>query len=417
MIEIKSRKINKAIVTVPGSKSYTHRTFIASALSDGLCKINNWLDSQDTNYTLSALSKMGVKLDKKKDGFYIQGMNGSFGRYDAPIDLGNSGTSMRLLTGLAGLGQGTYIFSGSDRMHQRPINDLLNALNQIGISASSINSNGCPPVKILGGKIKKGRVDINCSISSQYLSALLFIAPFADGEVHLHVTHGPVSKPYIDLTLDIMEKFGVRVEREGYIDFFVLGNQKYQSGEYDIEPDCSQASYFWAAAAISGATVKVTGIFEDSKQGDLKFIHVLKSMGCHVSYSTDGISVTGGKLSGIEVDMGDMPDLVPTLAVIASFAKGVTRIKNVAHLKAKESDRMAAVKNELNKIGISSVERNSDLIITGGHPNGTEIETYNDHRIAMSFAVAGLLVPGIKIKNEKCVEKSFPNFWDVFNQL
>jgi 3-phosphoshikimate 1-carboxyvinyltransferase len=260
-------------------------------------------------------------------------------------------------------------------------------------------------------------VDINCSISSQYLSALLLIAPFADGEVHLHVTQGPVSKPYIDLTLDIMEKFRIRVEREGYIDFFVPGNQKYQCGEYDIEPDCSLASYFWAAAAISGAAVKVTGISDVSKQGDLKFIHVSKSMGCHVSYDTDGISVTGGKLSGIEVDMGDMPDLVPTLAVIASFAKGVTRIKNVAHLKAKESDHLAAVVNELNTIGISAVSQDNDLIITGGNAHGAEIETYNDHRIAMSFAVAGLVIPGIKIKNEMCVEKSFPNFWNVFNQL
>jgi 3-phosphoshikimate 1-carboxyvinyltransferase len=417
MIEIKPRKIYRCVVSVPGSKSYTHRTFIASALSDGLCKITNWLDSEDTNFTLMALNKLGVKIEKKIDGINIQGRNGSFMPYGSPIDLGNSGTSMRLLVALAGLGQGPYIFSGTDRMHQRPIHDLLEALNQIGITAISVNNNGCPPVKILGGNINKGRVDINCSISSQYLSALLLIAPFADGKVHLHVTHGPVSKPYIDLTLDIMSKFAIEVERHGYTDFLVSGNQKYQSGDYEIEPDCSQAGYFWAAAAITDATIKVTGIHPDSKQGDLKFINVLQSMGCQIEIEPDGISVAGGKLSGIEVDMGDMPDLAPTLAVVAAFAKGVTQIRNVTHLKVKESDRLAAVINELIKMGISAVSYENDLIITGGLPHGAEIDTYNDHRIAMSFAMAGLVVPGIKIKNEMCVEKSFPNFWEVFKTL
>jgi 3-phosphoshikimate 1-carboxyvinyltransferase len=226
-----------------------------------------------------------------------------------------------------------------------------------------------------------------------------------------------VSKPYIDLTLDIMTNFGVNVAREGYTDFFVPGKQRYQSGIYEIEPDCSQAGYFWAAAAISGATVKVIGISPASKQGDLKFVHVLKSMGCQISFDPDGISVTGGNLSGIEVDMGDMPDLVPTLAVVAAFSKGKTQIRNIAHLKAKESDRLAAVISELGKMGISAVSDGDNLMITGGKAHGSVIETYNDHRMAMSFAISGLAIPGIKIINETCVEKSFPNFWEVFNQL
>jgi 3-phosphoshikimate 1-carboxyvinyltransferase len=335
MIEILPRKIRNAVISVPGSKSYTHRAVIASALSNGPCKITNWLDSEDTRYTLTALNKLGTEFDIKKDGLYIKGLNGAFQPYDLPIDLGNSGTSMRLLTAVSGLGQGDYILTGSDRMQQRPIHDLIDALNQIGISTDSIHNNGCPPVKIKAGKIRSGRVDINCGISSQYLSALLLIAPFTDGSLHLHVTHGPVSRPYIDLTLDIMQQFGISLSRTAYTDFYVPGNQKYQAGEYHIEPDCSQASYFWAAAAVTGATVKIAGISPDSKQGDLKFIHVLKAMGCHVSLDSDGISVTGGSLSGIDADMGDMPDLVPTLAVVASFAKGKTKIKNVAHLKVK----------------------------------------------------------------------------------
>jgi 3-phosphoshikimate 1-carboxyvinyltransferase len=417
MIEISPRKIGKSVVAVPGSKSYTHRTLIASALSDGLCKITNHLDSEDTRYTIFALTKLGIQSDIKEDGLYIQGLNGSFMPYESPIDLGNSGTSMRLITALAALGQGSYVFSGSERMHQRPIHDLLHALDQIGISAVSINNNGCPPVKVVSGKINKGRVDVNCSISSQYLSALLFIAPFADDEVHLHVTHGPVSKPYIDLTLDIMTKFGIQVKRDGYTDFFVPGKQRYQSGIYEIEPDCSQAGYFWAAAAITGATVKIKAIPHNSKQGDLKFVHVLNSMGCQISFDPDGISVTGGELSGIDVDMENMPDLVPTLAVVAAFSKGKTQIRNIAHLKAKESDRLAAVISELGKMGISTVSDGDNLMISGGKPHGAVIETYNDHRMAMSFAISGLAIQGIKIINETCVEKSFPNFWEVLNQL
>ncbi len=417
MIEIIPKKITHAVVSVPGSKSYTHRTLIASALSNGPCKIKNWLDSEDTRYTLSALTKLGIRSEFQPDGIYIQGAGGAFKPYQPPIDLGNSGTSMRLLTALAVLGTGDYIFTGTERMHKRPIQDLLDALNQLGISAQSLQKNGCPPVKITAGKISSAYASVNCSVSSQFLSGLLLISPLAPHDMHVHVSQGPVSKPYIDMTLEIMSEFGVRTMRNGYIDFFVPGNQTYQSGEFSIEPDASNASYFWAAAAVTGSTVKVLNISQDSKQGDLNFIHVLKSMGCRISVESDGISVTGGALCGIEVDMGDMPDLVPTLAVVAAFAKGQTHIQNIAHLKAKESDRLAAVIKELGKMGIKAWSENNDLKIMGGIPRGAVIETYNDHRMAMSFAVTGLVTPNVVIANEKCVEKSFPQFWDTFQSL
>lgn len=417
MLKINPGPIRNTTVTVPGSKSYTHRTLIAAALSDGPCRIDNWLDSEDTRYTLEALSGFGARIEKDKGGLMVWGRGGDTDPCDAPIYLGNSGTSMRLLTSYAALGKGRYILTGSDRMHERPIQHLLDALREAGVQAVSVNHDGCPPVEILGGRISGGKIHINCSISSQFLSGLLLIAPYTEQGLKIHVTKGPVSKPYIDMTLDIMSQFGVTVIRDGYHYFEIAGNQCYRSGHYRVEPDASQAGYFWAAAAITGAQIKVAGITKKSSQGDVRFAEVLGHMGCRITHETDGITVRGGDLSGITVDMADMPDIVPTLAVVAAFAKGTTVIKNVAHLKVKESDRLTAVMNELTKMGISATSNQNDLIIIGGSPHGAVIETYNDHRMAMCFAIAGLVAPGIEIVNEGCVEKSFPTFWEVFEGL
>jgi len=417
MLKIKTEKIYDTAITVPGSKSYTHRIFIAAALSNGRCRIENWLDSDDINYTLSALHQFGASFDKTLDGVTINGRKGEMDARENPIYLGNSGTSMRLLTAYAAIGNGRYLLTGSARMHERPIHHLLDGLSQLGVSAVSVNNNGCPPVEVIGTKLSGGTVDLNCSISSQFLSGLLLIAPYTQNGLEIHVTHGPVSRPYIDMTVDIMSQFGVDVVRSGYDYFKIFGSQYYQSGNYVVEPDCSQASYFWAAAAITGHAIKVNGISKQSSQGDVRFVDVLSEMGCQVIHETDGITVVGGSLFGIEVDMADMPDLVPTLAVIAAVAEGITIIKNVSHLKAKESDRLSAVINELTRMGISAKSESDNLIIAGGNPHGAVIETYDDHRIAMCFAVAGLRVPGIEIKNEQCVEKSFPDFWEVFEKL
>jgi 3-phosphoshikimate 1-carboxyvinyltransferase len=417
MKKINTGPIRNTTVTVPGSKSYTHRTLIAAALSDGLCRIDNWLDSEDTRYTLEALSGFGARIEKDKGGLMIWGRGGDMDPCNSPIFIDNSGTSMRLLTSYAALGKGHYVLTGSDRMHERPIQHLLDALQEIGVNAVSVNHDGCPPVEVMGGRIAGGEVHINCSISSQFLSGLLLIAPYTEQGLKIYVTHGPVSKPYIDMTLDIMSQFGVSVIRDRYQYFEVAGNQCYRSGNYKVEPDASQAGYFWAAAAITGAEIKVAGITEKSSQGDVRFAEVLGRMGCHVAHAPDGIAVKGGNLSGIEVDMADMPDIVPTFAVVAAFAKGTTTIKNVAHLKVKESDRLTAVINELTKMGISAKSEHDDLIVVGGTPHGAVIETYNDHRMAMCFAIAGLVVPGIEIINEGCVGKSFPGFWDIFGGL
>jgi 3-phosphoshikimate 1-carboxyvinyltransferase len=324
---------------------------------------------------------------------------------------------MRLLTAVAALGQGTYTLTGTARMEKRPIKDLLDALQQIGVKARSLNDNGCPPVEITGATIRIAQVDINCQKSSQYLSALLLIAPCTHKGLEIHVTGGPVSRPYVDLTIDLMKTFGIQLDREGYRKFKVPGEQAYRAGKYVVETDCSQAAYFWGAAAIGGAQIKVTGVNADSAQGDVRFVDLLQQMGCRVYRESDGIGVAGGPLRAIEADLADMPDQVPTLAVVAAFARGTTVIKNVAHLKSKESDRLTATVTELKKMGIEAACTENALVVRGGKPKGSIIDTYNDHRIAMSFAIAGLNVPGVCIRNEGCVEKSFPAFWQVFEGL
>jgi 3-phosphoshikimate 1-carboxyvinyltransferase len=417
MIEIKPGHVKNTTVCVPGSKSYTHRMLIAAALADGACEVRNPLHSEDTLITRRCLSEMGVSIEEARDHLRIQGTSGRLRSPENPVDLGNSGTSMRLMAAVAALGQGVCVLTGSQRMQQRPIQDLLVGLNQMGVGARSVNADGCPPIEVTGGGLKGGSVTIDCRISSQYLSALLMIAPFAKETVTITVSGGLVSRPYVDMTIAVMEEFGIAVDRNGYERFVVTGGQAYRAGDHAVEPDCSQAGYFWAAAAISGAGVTVAGTSKTSLQGDVRFAECLAAMGCRVAEHGDGIEVSGGPLTGVIVDMADMPDMVPTLAVVAAFAHGTTVIENVAHLRAKESDRLGAVAAELMKMGIEADCTDSGLRIVGGHPQGAAIDTYDDHRIAMSFALAGLKVPGIKIKDETCVKKSFPNFWEVFKSL
>ena len=419
MKEIKAYHIKPYCeVVVPGSKSYTHRMLIAAALSNGECRIGNPLRSEDTLLTLNALRQMGIGIDDSAaDPIIVSGRHGTFRSSSDQIYLGNSGTSMRLLTAVAALGRGRFTLTGTDRMTERPIQDLIDALQQLGVRIRSINRNGCPPVEVHADRLKGGPVTVNCQTSSQYLSALLLIAPCTEIGLDISVTGGPVSKPYIDMTVDVMHKFCVTVRRDGYDRFEVTGRQTYRSGAYTVEADGSQAGYFWAAAAVCGTKIKVKGLTPASCQGDLNFVGLLKSMGCEVEIEPDGIAVRGGHLRALDVDMGDMPDLVPTLAVVAAFAEGTTVIRNVAHLKAKESDRLTAVVNELIKMGIKAGCSADELTVAGGKPHGAGIETYGDHRIAMSFAIAGLVTPGTFIRDESCVEKSFPNFWEVLKGL
>lgn len=417
MKKIRTDNIRDAEVTMPGSKSYTHRLLVASALSDGPCLVRNMLKSEDTLLTLEALKQMGVTAEETKDGLHVTGTGGVLAPSRSPVYLGNSGTSMRLLTGVSAMGTGTYTLTGTDRMHERPIQDLIDALAMMGVPVQSVESSGCPPVEIKGTRIKGGPVSVRCDTSSQFLSALLLIAPYTEQGLDISVSHGPVSKPYVDLTVDIMARLGVIVQRDGYTRFHVPGGQVYRHGTFTVEPDGSQAGYFWAAAALTGKRIKVNHITRDSRQGDVRFAEVLKEMGCRVEHEPDGIAVTGAGLRAVDADMSDMPDIVPTLAVVAAFAEGTTTIRNVAHLRDKESDRLGSVAAELKRMGIRAEADDNGLTVQGGQPRGAVIRTYDDHRMAMSFAVAGLVVPDIQIMDERCVEKSFPDFWDVLERL
>jgi 3-phosphoshikimate 1-carboxyvinyltransferase len=390
---------------------------IAAALADGRCLIQNALVSEDTAFTLQALKQWGTDVDKTPEGFRLTGRGGRLAPAAEPIYLGNSGTSLRLLTAVAALASGRSVLTGSERLQARPIQDLLDALVQAGGGARSLAANGCPPVLIEGGGISGGRVAVNCSVSSQFLSALLLIGPYTRRGLEIEVTQGPVSRPYVDVTLDTMVKFGVAVERRGYEWFRVAGGQCYRPGAYRVEPDCSQAGYFWAAAAVTGGTVKVRGISRESRQGDIRLVEIFERMGCRIAVESEGLTVSGGELTGVEADMADIPDMVPTLAVVAAYAAGRTTIRNVAHLRAKESDRLASVTAELTKMGIGAGYDEDTLWVEGGTPRGAVIATHNDHRIAMSFAVAGLRTPGVVIADESCVQKSFPDFWEVFEGL
>ncbi len=385
--------------------------------------MKNILKSDDIFYTIAGLEAMGAVIKEKDDNtFEVYGFNGKPKLCDREIYLGNSGTSMRLLAGVASLGESTYVLTGDNRMCQRPMGGLISALKMAGVDADPIHGNNCPPVRINGKMKRGGKIILDCSRTSQYLSSVLIMGALLEHGFDIKLPVFPVSSPYIDLTMDIMEKFNVKAEKINELNYRVSGHQVYQAKEFIVEPDLSNASYFWAAGAVTGKRIKVENIHKNSLQGDLRFLDILEQMGCRIIYHADGISVAGrnsseGGLKGVDVDMSDIPDVVPTLAVVASFARGETIIRNIAHLREKECDRIDAVVSQLMKLGIKAKQGKDFLSVTGGALSGVVIETFNDHRIAMAFSIAGLKVPGITIENEGCVGKSFPTFWEVFDAL
>lgn len=414
---IKSAQSGPFTASVPGSKSLTHRMLIAASLAAGESVIENALLSRDTELTREGLVRMGAGITQNGSRLEITGTGADLAPYSDPIYLENSGTSMRLLSAVAVLGKGAYTLTGSRRMCERPVGELLSAINALGAVAEALSPGGCPPVRIKCRPITGSHVYVDCRKSSQFLSALLLISPYCPEGLAISVSGGLVSRPYVDLTLSVMNSFGVEVKREGYENFSVTGKDFYLPGKYAVEPDASAASYFFAAGAITGNPVTVPGLSATSAQGDAGFVRVLEKMGAVVREGRQGITVSGGQLKGITVDMGDMPDVVPTLAAVAAFAKGTTRILNVAHLKVKESDRLEAVVRELSRMGIKAATDGETLTIEGGVPKPASIETYEDHRIAMSFAVVGLRAPGTVIRDPSCVGKSFPDFWDQWEKM
>jgi 3-phosphoshikimate 1-carboxyvinyltransferase len=417
LIEIKPKQNLQATVTIPGSKSYTNRALLIAGLTDGECRLEKPLVSDDTKYMIQALRALGIPVQEETEAFVVSGRSGKLLAPNKDIFIGNAGTAMRFLTTLSAMAPGKIRLDGDKRMHERPLADLLDCLTQMGVKALSENNNGCPPINIEGGEVPGGDIQLAGDKSSQYLTSVLLSAPFFKNDTRVHIQGDLTSKSYADITLDIMKTFGVHVENESYQQFNVKAGDRYKSQTYRVESDWSSASYFLAAAAVTGGEITLNGINPDSVQGDAQFTTVLEKMGCHVEKKSESLHLKGNPLRGITINMNNMPDAVQTLAVIALFAQGETVIQGISNLRIKETDRITALANELTRLG-AEVEAGEDhLVIRPGNYSGVEIETYNDHRMAMSFAVAGLKIPGVRIKNPQCVEKSFPDFFQRFEKL
>lgn len=419
MIEIRPVEHLSATVDIPASKSYTNRALLIAALADGECRIENPLFSDDTHYMSEALIQFGIPV-KREEGkaFVVSGTGGKVTAPDGEVFVGNAGTTMRFLTTFSTLAQGVTRLNGDKRMQQRPIGDLLDCLKQMKVQAMSIGGNQCPPLEIHGGEVPGGEVRLAGNKSSQYLTSILLSAPYFANDTTIHIQGDLTSKTYADITLDIMGAFGVRVENENYQRFHVTAGQRYRAQVYKVEGDWSSASYFLGAAAVTGGEIALTGMNPESVQGDAQFLDVLGQMGCEIEKSREIIRLKGNRLKGITINMNSMPDAVQTLAVTALFAEGETVITGIGNLRIKETDRIEALATELSRLG-AGVDSGEDYLTVRPAENysGTEIETYDDHRMAMSFALAGLKIPGVKIKNPKCVEKSFPDFFDRFGKL
>lgn len=414
---IRPRGPLNGVVRVPGSKSHTQRALIAASLADGGSRLEAPLFSEDTRLLAAALRRLGAEIVAEGGDLTVRGCRGIPAAPDGELFLGNNGTAMRFLLSVAALGRGKYRITGDPRLCERPVGSLAEALNQLGVTIET--RNGCPPVVVHAAGMRGGITELADLRSSQFVSSLLLAAPYADRDVEVVLKGNTVSEPYIDMTIGVMADFGVSVLREEAHRYRVPAGQRYRGRGYRIEGDASSASYFFLAAALCGGSVRVLHVRRGGLQGDTRFLDILETLGCRVHAGEDEIEVEGGPRDGAEhsFDMGDIPDMVPTLAVLAAFRPGRTTVSRVPHLRLKESDRLAALASELRKIGAEVVEREDGLTITGGNPHGATIETYRDHRIAMSFAVAGLAVPGMKISDPGCVAKSFPSFWEEIERL
>lgn len=367
---------------------------------------------------IDSLRKLGLNIDQNlnESTVRITGCGGSPKVDRADLWLENSGTSIRFLTALCALGKGEFRLDGNTRMRERPIGDLVDSLKQFGISVRCELDNYCPPVIVTGNGLAGGTTTINANVSSQFLSAVLMAAPCAQGPVEIRLAGELVSEPYIDMTIGVMSAFGVTVDRSTP-GVFRIQPQHYKPTDYDIEPDASAASYFFALAAVTGGRITVDSLHANALQGDVHFVSALEKMGCKVTWRDNSITVEGGPLRGIDIDMNNISDTAQTLACVAPFATGPTRIRNVAHMRVKETDRVFAVVNELKKLGLNVEEHEDGMTIHPGPLHGGTVATYDDHRMAMSFSLLGLRVPGILIAYPECTSKTYPHYFEDLEKL
>lgn len=410
-------------VTMPGSKSLSNRVLLLAALSQGETRISNLLNSDDVRYMRSALQQLGVNCTTRKDNTecLITGVAGKLATgQQETLFLGNAGTAMRPLAAILCIGAGDFTLTGEPRMYERPIKDLIDAMQPLGIHADYLKTAGYPPLQIRAKGLQATDLVIDGSISSQFLTALLMALPLLGEAVTVRVKGELVSKPYIDITLQTMAKFGVNVDHDDYQAFAIAPGQAYHSpGRVWVEGDASSASYFLAAAAISGGPVRVKGVGSASIQGDAGFAHVLEKMGAQVRWGDHWVEVArGSRLQAVDMDMNHIPDAAMTLATTALFAEGTTWLRNIYNWRVKETDRLAAMTTELRKLGADVIEQRDAIGITPpAQITPAAIDTYNDHRMAMAFSLAAFASPDIVIKDPDCTRKTFPNYFDLFAQL
>lgn len=409
-------------VNLPGSKSLSNRALLLAAIAKGTTRLTNLLDSDDTRHMLSALEKLGVvyRLFDDNTVCEVEGLGGLFHCSDEiTLFLGNAGTAMRPLAAMLSLGEGNYILTGEPRMKERPIGHLVDALRSVGAKITYIEKENYPPISIVSSDITGGMVEIDGTVSSQFLTAFLMAAPLFKGDTKIRIKGDLVSKPYIDITVYMMAKFGIEIINDNYEFFYVKGNQTYTSpGEYLVEGDASSASYFLAAAAIKGGEVKVTGIGKQSIQGDIQFADALAAMGADIEWGDDFIIARRGQLIGVDMDFNHIPDAAMTIAIVALFAKGPTTIRNVYNWRVKETDRLAAMATELRKLGAQVTEGKDYLrIIPATNLMHADIDTYNDHRMAMCFSLVALGSTAVTINDPECTSKTFPDYFEKLRSL
>jgi 3-phosphoshikimate 1-carboxyvinyltransferase len=409
-------------VNVPGSKSLSNRALLLAALAEGETELTNLLDSEDIEHMLNALTKLGVsyRLSEDKTQCVVQGNGGAFNVAE-PLELflGNAGTAMRPLCAALAASNVDTVLTGEPRMEERPIGDLVDALREADADVTYLKNEGYPPLQIKGKTLNGGEMSVDGSVSSQFLTALLMAAPLFSGDVTIRIKGELVSKPYIDITLDTMAKFGVTVKNDNYQTFTISGDAKYIApGKFMVEGDASSASYFLAAGAIKGGTVRVTGIGQNSIQGDIRFADVLEAMGATVVWNDEYVEVTGAPLKGVNMDMNHIPDAAMTIATTALFAEGPTTMTNIYNWRVKETDRLAAMATELQKLG-AKVEEGHDYIKVWPTDSlkHAEIDTYNDHRIAMCFSLVALSDTPVTINDPGCTRKTFPDYFTRFKTL
>src|SRR5215216_553430 len=406
-----------ATIRVPGSKSVTNRALIVAALADGPSRIMNPLFADDSYWLMEALAKLGIDIsaDSGRAEVLVSGQSGVIDASGVDLFVGNAGTVARFLPPMLALGRGPYTVDGVPRMRERPVADLVDAMRQLGAAVEYAGHEGRFPLAIKGGGIRGGEARVSASKSSQFISGLLMASPYAVAPVTLH-PQGRKEWPYVGITVALMQAFGVEVvEANGG---FTVAPAMYSSREYEVEPDASGASYFMAAAAVAGGRVRIPGLGSSSPQGDLRFAGVLHDMGCRVEITSDFIEVQGpDRLQGVEVDMNAFSDTMITLSAIAPFATTPTTIKNVAHTRLQETDRLRAVATELNRLGIRTQTTPSSIRIIPGQIQSGVVRTYGDHRMAMAFAVTGLVASGIRIGDPGCVTKTFPGYFGALESL